>query len=804
MNKNNKNNKNNKKIMSLLLAMSMVSSPFLSVFSSAEGGYTYTVPEQYRHKTLEQINNDWHPLVEAKNRDSKMYIPSYTNQYIQFKNVKGDKTYTINENDRFQYQYFEPTYIPEGVPTPSEVVYTALNDYFTKNNQILSEDDYKSALDTMEFRSFGIIGNENQVEAELWGAMAKAPDLSDLSAECKARADFSSSHPSDVYGDLLLDKDTNKTSEIASSELAGKKIVSENNIDSVVEFNKTKVNDGATLNSPIVSVTSAFFVFDIPKAISLPSGNLTDKVKVKGNEYKIKSVTSDGNKLKVNIEFKKQFDDSKNYINYNGDIKNINISFDGLTFNENARLGEIYSIKETVGGYDMPNYPGLLFNSFAVRQKKTGKDVASSSNNAISLSLKIKSNNVTFKNGTSDYARVLVETGKSINNDIDKTQSMPANPSKSGYTFVGWSTDKNASRPNFAGDTIVNGDTTVYAIWKKLPSKPNNPHKPYVPSNPNTPVDPDRINGKDRIETAVKVSQKSYPNGTKAVILANKNKFADVLTAVPFSVQIGAPILFTDTNTLPADTKAEIARLGATTVYINGGENSVAKSIAEALKKEGKSVHRFNGADRYETASLIGEKIRERGNKNVVEIASGETFPDALSLSSLAVKENAPILLSKKNELTIPTKLALSTWKVNKATIAGQKETISNDVEKMVKDGFLLTYNSINNKYSGAKDLRRIGGADRYETSALIAKYAVPEASLGVYTSGQIFADALVAGPYAGINKAPVLLVKRDSLPLSIANYTKSSKIKRAVVIGGTSTVYDSTFDMIKDLLKNK
>lgn len=797
---NNKNNKNNKKkIMSLLLAMSMVSSPFLSVFSSAEGVYPYTVPEKYRHKTPAQINNDWHPLVEAKNRDGKMYIPSYTNQYIQFKNVNGNKTYTINKNDRFQYQYFEPTYIPKGVPTPSEVVYTALNAFFTKMGQTLSEETYKYALDTMEFRSFGIIGNENQVEAELWGAMAKAHDLSDVRTEYQARADFSSSHPSDVYGDLLLDNETNKTSEIASSELADKKIVSENSIDSVVEFNKTKANHGAASDSPIVSVTSAFFVFDIPKAISLPSGNLTDKVTVKGNEYKIKSVTSDGNKLKVNVEFKKQFNDSKNYIDYKGDIKNINISFDGLTFNENARLGEIYSIKETVGGYDMPNYPGLLFNSFAVRQKETGKDVASSSNNAISLSLKIKSNNVTFKDGTSDYARVLVETGKSINNDIDKTQSMPANPSKSGYTFVGWSTDKNASKPNFTGDDTVNGDTTVYAIWKKLTSKPNNPHKPYVP-----PVDPDRINGKDRIETAVKVSQKSYPNGTKAVILANKNKFADVLTAVPFSVQIGAPILFTDTNTLPADTKAEIARLGATTVYINGGENSVAKSIAEALKKEGKSVHRFNGADRYETARLIGEKIRERGNKNVVEIASGETFPDALSLSSLAVKENAPILLSKKNELTIPTKLALSTWKVNKATIAGQKETISNDVEKMVKDGFLLTYNSINNKYSGAKDLRRIGGTDRYETSALIAKYAVPEASLGVYTSGQIFADALVAGPYAGINKAPVLLVKRDSLPLSIANYTKSSKIERAVVIGGTSTVYDSTFNMIKDLLKNK
>lgn len=62
--------------------------------------------------------------------------------------------------------------------------------------------------------------------------------------------------------------------------------------------------------------------------------------------------------------------------------------------------------------------------------------------------------------------------------------------------------------------------------------------------------------------------------------------------------------------------------------------------------------------------------------------------------------------------------------------------------------------------HSGSKNTRRIGGAVRYETSALIVKYAVRESKLGVYTSGEVFADALVAGPYAGLKNAPDLSSK--------------------------------------------
>ncbi|MDY5964562.1 MAG: cell wall-binding repeat-containing protein [Peptostreptococcus porci] len=554
------------------------------------------------------------------------------------------------------------------------------------------------------------------------------------------------------------------------------------------------------------------FVLDLPSGVIVDSNtkysisgvngfNITPKVE---GQRLVVSVRKDSSKSEKSL--KKIYEIINN-------LDSISLNVSNLKMTDSVELEkELKIIGYSYGAYDLSygtneaviksrdmskkvagDYIYREYYMMAAKQSDSGRDSTADANkpNLISYTFKVNkpaTSTVTFINGSDRYASVKVENGKSIDEDSLTDQSMPTNPTKSGYTFKGWATKKDAKTPDFTGKTVVNNDLTVYAIWEKNPT-PVNPGGGST-TDPIVPNKPERIDGNDRIETAVKVSQKSYPNGTKAVILANKDKFSDVLTAVPFSVQIGAPILFTNTDSIPVETKNEIKRLGATQVYINGGTSSVTQSIEDTLKKEGKSVTRFNGVDRYDTAKLIGERVRTNGSKDVVEIASGETFPDALSISSLAVKENAPILLSKKNDLTPVTKKAISDWKIEKATIAGQTNTISAMVEKDVTNVI--------------KKTSRLGGADRYETSAIIAKAAVPDSTLGVYTSGEVFADALVAGPYAGINKAPVLLVNKDRVPTSIAKYTKESKINRAVVIGGTSTVYDSTFNQIKDLIAKK
>ena len=80
---------------------------------------------------------------------------------------------------------------------------------------------------------------------------------------------------------------------------------------------------------------------------------------------------------------------------------------------------------------------------------------------------------VTFVNeANQNYAKVQVKEGKSINDKSVLNQVMPANPSKVGYTFRGWSTDKTGKdkTKEFSASTSVTGDITVYAIYTPTPA----------------------------------------------------------------------------------------------------------------------------------------------------------------------------------------------------------------------------------------------------------------------------------------------------------------------------------------------
>ena len=95
---------------------------------------------------------------------------------------------------------------------------------------------------------------------------------------------------------------------------------------------------------------------------------------------------------------------------------------------------------------------------------------------------KATNSTVTFMNSAEKYAFVKVETGKAIDTDALTDQSMPQDPTKATYAFKEWNTKEDGTGTAFSGDTIVNSDITVYAIYTKNPEP--------VPGKeiPNTPV----------------------------------------------------------------------------------------------------------------------------------------------------------------------------------------------------------------------------------------------------------------------------------------------------------------------------
>ena len=87
---------------------------------------------------------------------------------------------------------------------------------------------------------------------------------------------------------------------------------------------------------------------------------------------------------------------------------------------------------------------------------------------------------VTFKDGDNTQT-VKVENGKAIDTDALTGESMPKNPTKTGYTFKEWNTKEDGKGEKFTGESVVNSDMTVYAIYTQSKSPASKP-QPKLPS----------------------------------------------------------------------------------------------------------------------------------------------------------------------------------------------------------------------------------------------------------------------------------------------------------------------------------
>lgn len=155
-----------------------------------------------------------------------------------------------------------------------------------------------------------------------------------------------------------------------------------------------------------------------------------------------------------------------------------------------------------------------------------------------------------------------------------------------------------------------------------------------------------RYAGADRYETAVLVSETTYPAGNDTVIVVSGQDFPDALSASGLAGLNDAPILFSRQGSLPEVTIAELERLAPSVVYIVGGSGAVSDAVASQIAGITSSpfVERLGGTDRYETAVLVAEKVVDLGGSDTeVLLATGTNYIDALSASSVAAGEGIPM-----------------------------------------------------------------------------------------------------------------------------------------------------------------
>ncbi|MEH7384313.1 cell wall-binding repeat-containing protein [Bacillus sp. JJ1521] len=282
-----------------------------------------------------------------------------------------------------------------------------------------------------------------------------------------------------------------------------------------------------------------------------------------------------------------------------------------------------------------------------------------------------------------------------------------------------------------------------------------------------------RIDGKDRFEVAVNVSQTGW--GTSStVIIAFYNAYADALAAGPLAYNYDAPILLTHKDKLTPVTKNEISRLKANKVVVVGGAGSVSDDIMRELRNMGiKSVWRIGGKDRYEVAENIAAELPA---KDSVILASGLNFSDALAISPYASENGFPILLTRKDSIPDETKAALSKSSIKYTFVIGGEGSISRGVYFQVKNEL-------------KKGPSRIGGKDRYEVAANIIERFGYNTDKAYLSTGLTFADALTGSVLAAKNKAPILLTSPTYVSPATQSAIFENQMFNLTVLGGTGSV---------------
>lgn len=302
-----------------------------------------------------------------------------------------------------------------------------------------------------------------------------------------------------------------------------------------------------------------------------------------------------------------------------------------------------------------------------------------------------------------------------------------------------------------------------------------------------------RLAGATREETAVRVSREQFDRA-RTVVLATSQVYADALAAVPLAKDLDAPILLTTPGGLPANVSAEIDRLGARRAVVVGGPAAVGTGVESQLRGLGLTVDRIQGPDRYATAATIAERLPVTTAAYVVEGASADPnrgWPDALAVGPVAAEQGRPVLLVESGRVPAATAAALDRMQTRDVTIVGGTVAVSPKVARALEgDG---------------RTVRRVAGADRYETAALLADLAqdvgLTDHRLWV-SRGDNWPDALAAGAAVAANGGTLLLVSPTDLAASPASARwisdHSDDIATVHVLGGELAVRAPVVDQVR------
>jgi subtilisin family serine protease len=287
-----------------------------------------------------------------------------------------------------------------------------------------------------------------------------------------------------------------------------------------------------------------------------------------------------------------------------------------------------------------------------------------------------------------------------------------------------------------------------------------------------------RLSGADRFATAAAISQHRFADGAaEAVVLARADVFADAVAGAPLAVARGGPMLLTPTSELHPVTVAELQRVlpAGKWVYLLGGEAALSADVANEIAELGYAVRRLAGPDRYATSVVIAEEL---GEPDVVLVATGAAFPDALAAGAAAAAVNGAVILTTPESPNAVTDAYLASRPtVARYAIGGPAARAYPSITPLI-------------------------GADRIATALAVATEFFPApTAVGVARADQ-FADALTGSAHIGAVPGPILLTPSDALHPDVSAWVgaRQDTLLSAYLYGGTVALADAVMDAVSAL----
>lgn len=174
-----------------------------------------------------------------------------------------------------------------------------------------------------------------------------------------------------------------------------------------------------------------------------------------------------------------------------------------------------------------------------------------------------------------------------------------------------------------------------------------------------------------------------------AIIIATKNDFADAFAGEVLARKLGGKIILSDKDKKGVQQTVDYIVKNLHTkdsIYIFGREIAVNADLEKALKNKGyKNLVRIGGADKYETAKKIAEKLNPEKGTAVVLVNGSKMPKDGENIKKLCADKGYPILFVKKDSLTAYTSEALKNIKPQKIILVGGTADISSNIDKELK-----------------------------------------------------------------------------------------------------------------------